>query len=90
MLSLGRKIIKKMKLLVSDIEINYKTIDNQDYICLTDMLKAKEGDFFISDWLRNRNTLEFLSIWEELYNPNFNYGEFASIRNNSFNLKTIF
>ena len=62
-----------MKLLVNELEINYKTIENQDYICLTDMLKAKDGDFFISDWLRNPNTLEFLSIWEELYNPNFNY-----------------
>ncbi len=43
------------------------------------MLKAKDGDFFISDWLRNRNTVEFLGIWESVYNPNFNYGEFAII-----------
>lgn len=54
------------------------------------MLKAKDGDFFISDWLRNRNTLEYLGIWEKLYNPNFNYGEFATIRNqaglNSFKI----
>lgn len=47
------------------------------------MLKAKDGDFFISDWLRNRNTLEYLGIWEKLYNPHFNYGEFAIIRNQS-------
>jgi hypothetical protein len=51
-----------------------------DYISLTDMLKAKDGDFFISDWLRNRNTVEFLGIWEKIYNPNFNYGEFAIIK----------
>ena len=44
------------------------------------MLKAKDGDFFISDWLRNRNTLEFLGIWERIYNPAFNYGEFAIIK----------
>ena len=44
------------------------------------MLKAKDGDFFISDWLRNRNTVEFLGIWEKLHNPNFNYGEFATIK----------
>jgi len=44
------------------------------------MLKAKDGDFFISDWLRNRNTVEFLGIWEKLNNPNFNYGEFAIIK----------
>lgn len=52
-----------------------------DFISLTDMLKAKDGDFFISDWLRNRNTVEFLGIWELVNNPNFNYGEFAIIRN---------
>jgi hypothetical protein len=51
-----------------------------DYISLTDMVKAKDGDFFISDWLRNRNTVEFLGIWERIYNPNFNYGEFAIIK----------
>ncbi len=44
------------------------------------MLRAKDGDFFISDWLRNRNTVEFLAIWEEVNNPNFNYGEFAIIK----------
>ena len=51
-----------------------------DYISLTDMLRAKDGDFFISDWLRNRNTVEFLGIWESVFNPDFNYGEFAIIR----------
>jgi hypothetical protein len=45
------------------------------------MLKAKDGDFFVTDWLRNRNTMEFLGVWERIYNPNFNYGEFATIRN---------
>jgi hypothetical protein len=44
------------------------------------MLKAKDGDFFISDWLRNRNTVEFLGIWESVNNPTFNYGEFAIIK----------
>lgn len=39
--------------------------------------------FFITDWLRNRNTLEFIGIWEKVYNPDFNYGEFATIRNQS-------
>jgi hypothetical protein len=44
------------------------------------MLKAKDGDFFIADWLRNRNTIEYLGVWETVYNPNFNYGEFAIIK----------
>jgi hypothetical protein len=51
-----------------------------DFISLTDMLKAKDGEFFISDWLRNRNTVEFLGIWESVFNPDFNSGEFATIR----------
>lgn len=60
-------------------EIRIMSINNEDYISLTDMLKAKDGDFFISDWLRNRNTVEFLGIWESVHNPVFNYGEFAII-----------
>lgn len=51
-----------------------------DFISLTDMLKAKDGEFFISDWLRNRNTVEFLGVWESAHNPEFNYGGFAAIR----------
>ena len=66
---------------VKGIEISIMTLDDKDYISLTDMLKAKDGDFFISDWLRNRNTVEFLGIWEQIHNPDFNYGEFAIIRN---------
>lgn len=68
------------KLIVHGTEIAVTTIDDKDYISLTDMLRAKDGDFFISDWLRNRNTVEFLGIWEQIHNPDFNYGEFAAIR----------
>ena len=68
-------------ILVQDNPISISTINEQDYISLTDMLKAKDGDFFITDWLRNRNTLEFIGIWEQINNPNFNYGEFAIIKN---------
>jgi len=66
---------------VLDKQISYIRIDEEDYISITDMLKSKDGNFFISDWLRNRNTVEFLGIWEEIHNPNFNYGEFAIIKN---------
>lgn len=68
------------KLIVDGQEISLTTIDSKDYISLTDMVKAKDGDFFISDWLRNRNTIEFLGIWEHIHNPAFNYGEFAIIK----------
>jgi hypothetical protein len=72
--------MKNRTIHVRDTEVAITTRHGQDYISLTDMLKAKDGDFFISDWLRNRNTVEFLGIWESVYNPDFNYGEFAIIK----------
>ena len=63
-------------------------ITKDDYISLTDMLRSKEGNFFITDWLRNRNTMEYLGIWERIHNPDFNYGEFATIRNQQMKLLT--
>ena len=78
------------KIIVKDTEINIIKVVEEDYLCLTDMIRAKDGDFFVTDWLRNRNTLEFIGIWEKVYNPIFNYGEFATIRNqaglNSFKI----
>ena len=71
------------KVTVKDTEITVVKIKDEDYLCLTDMIKAKDGDFFITDWLRNRNTLEYIGIWEKVYNPNFNYGEFAIIKSQS-------
>ncbi len=68
------------KIQVEGKEITVILDNNQEYISLTDMLKAKDGDFFIADWLRNRNTIEYLGIWESVYNPDFNYGEFAIIK----------
>ncbi len=65
---------------VKDIEISIVQQDEKDYISLTDMLRAKEGQFFIDSWLRNRNTIEFLGIWEGLNNSNFNYVEFDVIK----------
>ena len=67
---------------VENTEITiFNTSEGQDFFSITDMLKAKDGDFFVTDWLRNRNTLEFLGAWESLHNKYFNYGEFAIIRN---------
>ena len=78
------------KFTVKDTEITVAKIKDEDYLCLTDMLKAKDGDFFITDWLRNRNTLEYIGIWEKVYDPSFNYGEFAMIKSqaelNSFKI----
>ncbi len=71
---------KKSIIEVQGTSITVLSIQDGDFISLTDMLKAKDGDFFVSDWLRNRNTVEFLGIWERIHNPSFNYGEFATIK----------
>ena len=62
------------KIVVKDIEVSVLKVNEEDYISLTDMLKAKDGEFFFANWMRNRNTVEFLGIWEQLNNPNFNCG----------------
>ena len=69
------------KIIVNTTEVSVLNLNGEDYICITDMMKAKDGEFFVTDWLRNRNTLEYIGIWEKIYNPNFNYGEFAIIKN---------
>ena len=52
----------------------------EDYISLTDMAKKFGDDSLIYSWMRNRNTLEYLGIWERIHNPDFKGGEFATIR----------
>ncbi|MDR0967650.1 MAG: KilA-N domain-containing protein [Rickettsiales bacterium] len=68
------------KMNVLGTEISVMRVNDNDYVSLTDMMKAKDGYVLISHWLRNRNTVEFLGVWETLNNPNFNYTEFGIIR----------
>ena len=69
---------------VQNIKVNITNIDDNDYICISDFGKYKEGkskaDDIIRNWLRNRITLEFLGTWESIYNPNFNSVEFDGFR----------
>lgn len=74
-------------------EIRVVRHQDEDYICLTDIAKSKNADHpddLIRNWLRNRNTLELLGIWEQLHNPGFNPVEFDGIKKqaglNSFTL----
>lgn len=71
-------------LLDQNIKVNITNIDDNDYICISDFGKYKEGkskaDDIIRNWLRNRITLEFLGTWESIYNPYFNSGEFDGFR----------
>ena len=70
------------KIKVQDTEITVIQNNESDYICLTDMVKNIENVLALIDkWLRNKNTVEFLGIWEEMYNSNFNSPEFEGIKN---------
>jgi hypothetical protein len=65
------------KIIVNETEITIINIEEKDYISLTDMVKGIDnGLALIEKWLRNKNTIEFLGIWEEIYNPDFNSPEF--------------
>ncbi|MDV3774003.1 DNA-binding protein [Elizabethkingia anophelis] len=71
---------KNNKITVQNTEITITTINDEDYISLTDMVKAKDDDIraadVIKNWIRNRGTIEFLGTWESIYNPNFKVVEF--------------
>jgi hypothetical protein len=67
---------------VQGSEITVLQNREQDYISLTDIVKDIEnGLALIEKWLRNKNTIEFLGIWEEIYNTDFNSTEFEGIKN---------
>ena len=71
------------KLIVKDQNIKTINKDGIDYICITDIARQKNSEdpnAVIGNWMRNRNTIEFLGIWESLYNPNFNPIEFEGFR----------
>ena len=73
---------KKQKIEVQGTEITVVSNNKQDFISLTDMVRTIEnGLVLIEKWLRNKNTIEFLGIWENLYNPDFNSPEFEGIKN---------
>ncbi len=71
------------KINVLNKEITFYRQNDENYICLTDIARYKDEertDYIIQNWLRNRNTIEFLGIWEHLNNPNFNPIEFDGFR----------
>ena len=69
---------------VKGTEITLISKNEEDYISLTDMVKNFEGgSSLIEAWLKNKNSIEFLGVWEKLNNPTFNSLEFGGIRNES-------
>ncbi len=70
------------KITVQETQITVVSIDERDYISFTDMVRNIEnGLALIEKWLRNKNTIEFLGIWESMYNPDFNSPKFEGIKN---------
>jgi len=76
----------KTKLNVNDLEIVLYKQNEEEFISLTDMAKFRDSErtnYIIQNWMRTRNTIEFLGLWEQLRNPNFNSIEFDAFRNES-------
>ncbi len=74
---------KKSEIIVRDVAIKTITVNGVDYICITDVAKQKnpvDPNGVIANWMRNRNTVEFLGIWETIHNPSFNPLEFEGFR----------
>ena len=74
---------KKTAIEVKGVAITILSQKEEDYICITDIARYKNAENtndLIRNWLRNRNTIEFLGIWEQLNNPNFNAVEFDGIK----------
>ncbi len=78
------------KITVQNRIISIVSQSDQDFISLTDMVRSEGGEDHIRNWLRNRNTVEFIGLWETLHNPDFKPVEFDTFRKqaglNSFNL----
>ncbi len=81
---------KNQKIIVQGREIGISKIDDMDFICLTDMIRGEEGKDHIRNWMRSRNTVEFIGLWETIHNPDFKGVEFDTFKKeaglNSFNL----
>ena len=75
----------KNEVIVKGINVRYNNTNEEDYICLTDLAKmknSKDPNQVIANWMRTRTTIDYLSIWEELNNPNFNPLEIEGFRKN--------
>ncbi len=85
--------MKNQKIEVKGTEITITVRSEKDYISLTDIARhrdAERSDYILQNWLRNRSTIEFIGLWEQLHNPSFNSIEFDGFKNlagsNSFSL----
>ena len=75
---------KNQKIEVQGLEVSYTSIDNDDFISITDIARLKNAEApadIIKNWMRSKNTIELLGLWEKLNNPDFKLVEFDQFRN---------
>ena len=75
---------KSSKIIVENIVVTFVTKDGSDYLSLTDMAKSKNAEFpadVVKNWLKTRFTIDFMGIWEQMHNQNFNMVEFDHVKN---------
>lgn len=74
----------KVKLQIKGVEVTFSRVEKDDFVCITDIAKYKNPEApadIIKNWLRSKNTIELLGLWERLHNPNFKLVEFDQFRN---------
>jgi hypothetical protein len=69
------------KIKVDGVEITIFSQNDVDYISLTDIAKSQHENIIITKWLSLKNTIEYLGEWEAMFNENFNYTDFGTIKN---------
>ncbi len=77
-------LIMKQKIIVKNIVVAFVSKDGNEYLSLTDMAKSKNPEFpadVVKNWLKTRFTLDFMGLWEQMNNPNFNMVEFDQFKN---------
>ena len=79
----AKDMAKKSEIIVKNVSIRTMKVNGTDYLCITDIAKQKneiDPNGVIANWMRNRNTIEYLGLWEILHNANFNPLEFEGFR----------
>jgi len=75
---------KNKSLIIQGIDIHFQSQKEEEYLCITDIAKkfnSENPSMLITNWMRGRDTIEFLGVWEQMYNQDFNLIEFDRIRN---------
>ncbi|MGH7195750.1 MAG: KilA-N domain-containing protein [Candidatus Saccharimonadales bacterium] len=75
--------VNNLSMVINESVVNVTKINGEDYICLTDMARSSGQDRALFSWIRTKNTVGFLGLWEQLHNPDFKVHEFVYFKNNA-------